>query len=95
MSNANWADVDLAVHNDVFYERGTELGGEYVSLMRAANAAGNVEAEAFWQRQHLALRDERAAVRSGDREQIVTAMNRWDTLIDMLRHARAARPVAA
>ncbi|PHP53559.1 hypothetical protein [Actinomyces ruminis] len=95
MSGKDWSTTELSVLYDVFYECGTRLGGEYVSLMRAARQDGDSESELFWRRQSVALRDERDAVDSHDRDAIVAAMERWDYILELVQHARAARPVAA
>ncbi|MBM6979531.1 MAG: hypothetical protein I3J03_07420 [Actinomyces succiniciruminis] len=89
MSGKDWSTTELSVLYDVFYECGTRLGGEYVSLAYAAEDAGDAEAVEFWNRQRRALRDERDAVDSHDREAIVTTMERWDNILELLRHARS------
>ncbi|WP_167203049.1 hypothetical protein [Actinomyces respiraculi] len=95
MSDKDWSTTELSVLYDVFYECGTRLGGEYVSLAYAAEDAGDAEALEFWDEQGRLLQQERQAVNPDDRAMIVATMKQWDRTLQLLRHARSARPASA
>ena len=95
MDGKDWSTTELSVLYDVFYECGTRLGGEYVSLAYAAEDAGDAEAVEFWDEQGRLLQNERQAVDPNDRAEIVATMKQWDHTLQLLRYARAARPASA
>jgi len=69
-----WADTELSVLYDIFYETGTRLMGEFVALRYAAHAVGDEEQVEFWTGEVRRVRDARQSVDSNDRAAIVAMM---------------------
>lgn len=69
-----WADTELSVLYDIFYETGTRLMGEFVALRYAAHDVGDEEQVEFWTGEVRRVRDARQSVDSNDRAAIVAMM---------------------
>lgn len=69
-----WADTELSVLYDIFYETGTRLMGEFVALRYAAHDVGDEEQVEFLTGEVRRVRDARQSVDSNDRAAIVAMM---------------------
>ena len=69
-----WADTELSVLYDIFYETGTRLMGEFVALRYAAHDVGDEELVEFWTGEVRRVRDARQSVDVNDRAAIVAMM---------------------
>ena len=73
-----WADTELSVLYDIFYETGTRLMGEFVALRYAAREVGDEEQDRFWLGESHRVRDARRSVDSNDRAAIVAMMEAFN-----------------
>ena len=69
-----WADTELSVLYDIFYETGTRLMGEFVALRYAAHDVGDEEQVEFSTGEVRRVRDARQSVDVNDRAAIVAMM---------------------
>ena len=73
-----WADTELSVLYDIFYETGTRLMGAFVALRYAAREVGDEEQVEFWFSESHRVRDARQSVDSNDRAAIVAMMDAFN-----------------
>lgn len=90
VSSIDWESKDINTVYDVFYEKGTRLGGAYNSLRSRARAVGDEDAVKFWTEQIVALRRERSDVHPDDRAAMVERIERWGSMVSQLDLAERA-----
>ena len=86
-----WADTELSVLYDIFYETGTRLMGEFIALRYAAQAAGDEEQDRFWLGESHRVRDARQSVDSNDRAAIVAMMEAFNHELRYINYARGVK----
>ena len=95
MSDFDWSETDINVLYDVFYEQGTILAAEYISLSYQAEDAGDRDGAAFWSEQVRQVDRERSDVDPDDRNAMIEAMKRWQRNREQIRRLRVLAPAAA
>ena len=95
MSDFDWSETDINVLYDVFYEQGTILAAEYISLSYQAEDAGDRDGAAFWSEQVRQVDRERSNVDPDDRNAMIEAMRRWQRTREQIQRLRALTPAAA
>ena len=91
VSLGRWADTDLSVLYDIFYETGTRLMGAFVALRYAAQDAGDEEQDRFWLGESHRVRDARQSVDSNDRVAIVAMMEAFKHELRYINYARGVK----
>ena len=86
-----WADTELSVLYDIFYETGTRLMGEFVALRYAAREVGDEEQVEFWFGESHRVRDARRSVDSNDRVAIVAMMEAFNHELRYINYARGLK----
>lgn len=86
-----WADTELSVLYDIFYETGTRLMGAFVALRYAAHDVGDEEQVEFWTGEVRRVRDARQSVDSNDRAAIVAMMDAFNHELRYINYARGVK----
>ena len=95
MSDFDWSETDINVLYDVFYEQGTILAAEYISLSYQAEDTGDRDGAAFWSEQVRQVDRERSDVDPDDRNAMIETMKRWQRTREQTRRLRVLAPAAA
>ena len=95
VSDFDWSETDINVLYDVFYEQGTILAAEYISLSYQAEDAGDRDGAAFWSEQVRQVDRERSDVDPDDRSAMIETMKRWQRTREQIQRLRALAPAAA